>query len=307
MPIAKPTQFHRAIHSAARAIAPELLLKKNVQFVTVGQKRTNGLRTPEASIIVYVSKKEHVDSSELIPRVVDKAPGTQIRNAIRTDVVELTSMPTAFGVRAGNVLVASDQNYGVCGLSFFKNGVGYVLTNAHVGCDISQGGAPCSLSLLTPGTNELSPVGPVIWSSGLSAGQVAQNDAAVARADYIAIDPYQIQNVRRRIDRRSHFAQSNITYWFMWNGAQFDCAYPEPVMHPAGIDVEGISIEYEGFWILQMTRGASAPGQSGALICRTDNETDIIACGMIFGGSAPNFIFAFPFDSAFEQVYSALP
>jgi len=219
----------------------------------------------------------------------------------------LLGAPTAFGVNAGNFLIASDQNYGVCGLSFTKNGVGYILTNAHVGCNIPGGGTPCSLSLLVPGTNQVSPVGPVVWSSGLSAGQIAQNDIAVARADHIAVDSYQILDVQRSLDGTSHFVQGGTSYWFMWNGVEFDCANPEPVIGPVSIDVEGITIQYEGFWVLEMTRGASAPGQSGALICRTDNGTNVIGCGLVFGGSAPNRVFAFPFDAAFEQAYSALP
>jgi len=76
MPAVKPTQFQRAIHSVARAAAPELLKKKNVRLVTVGQKRTNGVRTAEASIVVYVSKKEAVDVSDHIPSVVDNTLGT---------------------------------------------------------------------------------------------------------------------------------------------------------------------------------------------------------------------------------------
>jgi hypothetical protein len=295
------------MHRSARAVAPELLGKKNVQFVTIGQKRTKGVRTPEASIVVYVTKKERVSASDRIPETIPAISRSRVKTPIQTDVVELQSDPAAFGVMAGNVLLASDMNYGVCGLSFNKNGTGYVLTNAHVGCNIPQGGAPCTLNLLNPGSNQPLPVGPVIWSSGLVPGQVATNDAAIARADQIAVEPYQILNVAQRLSGTSHFVQGSTTYWFMWNGVEFDCAYPEPVLHPAWINVEGVNIQYDGFWILQMTRGASAPGQSGGLICRTDNGTDVIGCGLIFGGSAPNLIFAFPFDKAFDQAYSALP
>src|SRR5216683_1415765 len=291
---------------AAHAASRELLQLKNVRFLTVGQKRLAGARTPVPAVVAYVSRKESVDGADRVPDELP-FPGSGGASRMKTDVVELITPPTAFGVEAGNVLLASDQNYGVCTLTFVKNGVGYALTNAHVGCNIAQGGSFCGLSLVEPVTNKIMPVGPVIWSSGLAPGSVARNDAAAARADSFPVDPYRVFGVRQPLAGTSHFVPGNTTYWFMWNGVEFNCAHPELIAHPAAIDVEGVTIDYDGFWVLHMTKGASAPGQSGSLLCRTDAGDSVIGCGIVFGGSAPNLLFAFSFDEVFSQVYSALP
>ncbi len=291
---------------AARAASRELLQLKNVRFLTVGQKRLTGARTPVPAVVAYVSRKESVGSADRVPDELP-FPGGGAASRMKTDVVELVTRPAAFGVEAGNVLLASDQNYGVCTLTFIKNRVGYALTNAHVGCDIAGGGSFCGLSLVEPVTNKVMPVGPVIWSSGLAPGQIAHNDAAVARADAFPVDPYKLFGVSQSIAGISHLVPGNTTYWFLWNGVEFNCAYPELIAHPAAIDVEGMTIEYDGFWVLHMTKGASAPGQSGSLLCRTDGGDSIIGCGIVFGGSAPNLLFAFSFDEVFQQIYAALP
>jgi len=290
---------------AARGVSQEWLQKKNVQFLTVGQKRLAGMRMPVPAVIAYVSRKESVAAADLIPEELPFAAGGGPH--MKTDVVALAGTPRAFGLEAGNVILASDQSYGVCTMTFVKNGVGYALTNAHVGCDIAGGGSFCGLSLVEPVTNRVMPVGPVIWSSGLAPGQVARSDAAVARADSFPVDPYQIFGVQQPLAGTSHIVPGNTTYWFMWNGVEFNCAYPETIAHPAAIDVEGMPIEYDNFWVLHMTKGASAPGQSGALLCRTDAGNSVIGCGIVFGGSAPNLLFAFSFDEVFNQIYAALP
>jgi hypothetical protein len=255
--------------------------------------------------VVYVTRKEDVDPHNQIPKSVPYH-GSRLKRAFSTDVVELHSDPTVFGVSAGNVLLASDQNLGVCSLSFVKNGRNYVVTNAHVGCNIPQGGAFCNIALVEPVTNRTVAVGPVVWSSGLTQGRIAQNDLSLVLAEYCSIEPYTIYNVSQPISGMSHFVPGNTTYWFMWNGVEFNCAYPEYTAAASAINVEGVAIDYEDFWVLQMTKGASAPGQSGALICRTDNGRDVVACGIVFGGSAPNLIFAFSFDTAFSAAYDAV-
>jgi len=295
------------MYRSAREASGELLKKKNVQLISLGHKRIKGRRTSDAAAVIYVLKKENVAAPDRIPETISIVANRRKTATLKTDVVELIDVPKTFGVRSGNVLVASNRHNGVCGLSFTKNGAGYVLTNAHVGCDIAHGGSPGNLSLLDPGSNQLSLIGPVVWSSGLSPNTVAYSDAAVARADYLPVDPYQIFNIQQQISGTSHFVQDNTTYWFTWNGVEYECAHPEQVVHPANIDVEGVTVQYDNFWILQMTRGTAAPGQSGALICRTDNGSTVIGCGLIFGGSAPNLIFAFSFDELFGQVYTALP
>ncbi|WP_204276942.1 hypothetical protein, partial [Escherichia coli] len=52
-------------------------------------------------------------------------------------------------------------------------------------------------------------------------------------------------------------------------------------------------VSYTRFWQLQMTQGAAAPGQSGALLCRTVADR-IEACGLVFAGVAPTFLWVFP-------------
>jgi hypothetical protein len=197
------------LRRAARAASPELLQKKNVRFLTVGQKRLAGARTLVSAIIAYVSRKESVAAADRIPGELRFAAGGGPR--MKTDVVELAGTPRAFGLEAGNVLLASDRNLGVCTLTFVKNGVGYALTNAHVGCDIAAGGAFCGLSLVEPVAHRVMPVGPIIWSSGLAPGQIARNDAAVARADVFPVDPYRVFGVRQPLAGTSRIVPGNTT------------------------------------------------------------------------------------------------
>src|ERR1700730_9255387 len=201
---------------AAHAASRELLQLKNVRFLTVGQKRLTGARTPVPAVVAYVSRKESVGSADRVP---DELPftGGGAASRMKLNVVELVTRPAAFGVEAGNVLLASDQNYGVCTLTFIKNRVGYALTNAHVGCDIAGGGSFCGLSLVEPVTNKVMPVGPVIWSSGLAPGSVARNAAVAEGRHRSRVAPCRVFGVRQPLAGTSHFVPGNTTYWFMWN------------------------------------------------------------------------------------------
>ena len=300
---ATPT-FSDARQSAGNA-AQIIRALPNVHFVTIGQKRVRGLRTREPALVVYVKKKQQVPADDLIPKTI-RISGQRGNLDMKTDVVELKGALSAFNVRAGNVLLASDQMYGICTLAFMKGSGSYLITNAHVAYNIPAGGTPCELSVMEPVTNRLILVGSPVWMSGLSPNQVAQSDAAVIRTDGSLIDPYQITGFDQRISGTSHFVPGNTTYWFMWNGVEFNCSYPEPATHPTVVDVEGVAIEYADFWTLQMTKGASAPGMSGALICRTDPGDKVVGCGIAFGGSAPDILLAYSFDNVFQDIYSLL-
>jgi hypothetical protein len=297
----------RMMHLSARAASNDLLQKANVHLVTVGQKRVGGLRTPEPAVVVYVSKKHHVNDVDKIPSTIPAISGRWKKHGLKTDVVQLHSPPSAFGVRSGNLLVTSDRKTGVCGLAFTKNNVGYVLTNAHVACDVAHGGAPRLLAEVDPLSSQALAIGPVVWHSPLSPNAVASTDVAVTRADYVQVDDYRIIDIQQQIGGTSYFVEDNTAYWFSCNRTIFECAHPERMVQGGVIDVDGVGIQYEGFWLLHMTRGASAHGQSGALICRTEADGRIIACGLVFGGSVPDKIFAFSFDTLFQQVYNALP
>src|SRR5258708_34656982 len=125
---------------AAYAASRELLQLKNVRFLTVGQKRLTGARTPVPAVVAYVSRKESVGSADRVPDELP-FPGGGAASRMKTDVVELVTRPAAFGVEAGKVLVASDQNYGGCTLTFIKNRVGFALDKPHAGCDSLGGGS----------------------------------------------------------------------------------------------------------------------------------------------------------------------
>ncbi|MET2827402.1 hypothetical protein [Mesorhizobium shangrilense] len=283
----------------------QIYTKKNVALVSIGEKRIEGRRSGQRAIVVYVHKKENVDPSDLIPpHVTDPRSDS---DTIQTDVVALIGRPRTFGVRSGNIIVGADNVAGVCTIGFEKSGAQYILTNAHIGRDVAQGGQLTSLRVLDPQSGRYVALGPAVWASQLPAGGLVDSDIAVAIAQSTDVDPFEIQGITASIDRQGNFASgTNFTFWFIWNGVEFECAHPEPVSEPSWIDVEGVQIQYQDFWILQMTKGASAPGQSGALICRTDLSGSIIACGVVFGGSAPDRIFAFSFQKSYEIAINAI-
>lgn len=296
------------LRRSSRVSAKEIATKENVAFMTVGIKRVDGSRTGQKALIVYVVKKMDVEEEQRIPSSIKAIHNNDaLPKDIPTDVVEIFSRPQTFGARAGNILISSAGKQGVCGFAFVKDQIGYILTNAHVGCDMTHGGAPSLLSLINPPTGQLIRVGPVVWSSGLNPQRIATDDSAVARADYVPVDPAMIINMPQPVTGEGVISgDQSVTYWYSVNGATFLCGHPEPIAYPASIEVDGLQIRYQNFWVMQMLQGIVGPGHSGSLLCR-DGPSGPIACGLLFGGSAPTKVFAFSFKPIFDRIFSLLP
>jgi hypothetical protein len=294
------------LRRSAKAVAAELRRKPNVLYVTIGQKRVRGIRKKQTVIVVYVVKKQEVEHRHRIPKQIPALTKRSASpSAIRTDVVEVANFPLAFGARSGHLLRAFDNDIGVCGLSFVKNGNGYIVTNTHVACDVVRGiyGNP---ALLDRTQNMFLDVGPVVYWTPMRTDRFVIDDTAVVRADNIVVDHFMVLDTAAPISGFGSIAQAmNATYWYSVNGTVFQCAHPEWVVGGAPVRVDGVVFNYDQFWQLQMTSGAAMRGHSGALLCRTDNGR-ILACGLVFGGIEPNFIYALPFAAAYKRAFDAI-
>jgi hypothetical protein len=292
----------------ARAAAREIAKKPNVLYVTLGEKRRKGVRTGQLSLVAYVTKKSRIHGNGRIPRHFNLATHKDRPYSIKTDVVEVHNIPCAFGARSGHLLRAFDGDIGVCGLSFVKNTRGYLITNAHVVCDVAHGDTVGNIDpgLLDRETNTFFDVGPVIYATPIHPGMITTTDFAVIRSDNITVDHFMILDIPQPIKSLGPIVQTpNVGYWYTVNGTSFSCSFPEPIVTTATIIVDGVPVPYAKFWKLQMVQGAAMKGHSGALLCRNQGG-DITACGLIFGGIEPNYVYAFDmrpiFNSAWDLV-----
>ena len=295
------------LRRTARKVVAALKRKPNVLYVTVGTKRVKGKRTKHDAIVVYVAKKQkRLQKAHRVPKTVrSEKPSKNEPKRIRTDVVQIEQTPEAFGARAGQIIKSFDNDLGVCGLPFVKNGVGYVLTNAHVACDVNIGRYGEG-TLLDSSTNLFFDLGPVVYWTPMSLNAPVSDDTAVLRADHWLVDPLMVLGANRPIASFGEVDEmQNATYWYNVNGAVFQCSHAEWVVGTAPISVDGRIFSYCRFWQLQMTVGVAAHGHSGALLCRSSGD-DIIACGLVFGGVQPNYIFAFPIRALYQRAYERL-
>lgn len=276
----------------------------NISHFTIGEKRKGGSRTSEKSIIAYVSRKVRALAEDrcLPDSITCYRKNGSLAGTVNTDVVELKGSGTAFGIRSGHIIRGFDGDLGVTAVSY-RNASNQerLLTNAHVVVDVANGTSSLP-SFLNRVDGQFYQLGNIAAVSNLVANQQTTHDVAViAVPDAYEIDHFMVQDIQNDIDEISGIStMSSHDYWFVVNGRTFRCAFPERVVGAVPILVDGVIIPYAECWKLQMTQGASAPGQSGALLCRTSG-TDIIACGLIFGGFEPNFILAFPFNKMWNK------
>ncbi|MDP2804192.1 MAG: hypothetical protein Q8O26_20155, partial [Phreatobacter sp.] len=268
----------------------------NVLYASIGEKRVAGNRTGEPAIIAYVLNKGDTTGSRQVPRSMTIPNDEGAKSlTLKTDVVELASAPRAFGVRTGHIIQGFDGDIGVCGLVFNHNNKNYFLTNAHVVANVAWNANFGRVRLFDRVNQAFTDAGLPSYVSPLKPGQVAAADvAAIAIPDDLTADEMHILDFKMRIARFGPISQTpGLNYWYSVNGLLHECSFPEFVEVEALADVDGTQVRYTKFWQLQMTSGAAAPGQSGALLCRTAGNT-IEACGLIFGGIAPTHVWAFP-------------
>ena len=75
------------IRSIKKAAQPDIMKRPGVTGVSIGEKITNGQKTGETAIIVYVEKKHHVEGEDQIPTEID---------GVKTDVVQRSFKANAF-------------------------------------------------------------------------------------------------------------------------------------------------------------------------------------------------------------------
>jgi hypothetical protein len=288
----------REIHSIA-----------NVLYAAIGEKRVALKRTDEPAIIAYVLDKGDVGRTNTVPKSirVPMPEGAKSR-LIKSDVVELPSTPEAFGVRTGHIIQGFDGDIGVCGLVFPHGGRSYFLTNAHVVCNVSWNANFGRVRLFDRVSQSFFDAGLPGYISPLRPGQVASADvAAIAIREDLVADEMRILDFDAPIARFGAITDTpGVKYWYSVNGLLHECAFPERIEGHTPTLVDGTQVLYTRFWQFQITKGAAAPGQSGALLCRTVGST-IEACGLIFGGVKPSYIWAFPIRPMFDLARSKIP
>lgn len=291
----------RAPQREAKAICA----KRNVVFVTFGYKIVRGRRTRQRSLKAYVLRKTNeLSRNDRIPKTI--TAGVKRKRRIKTDVVLLSRAPRLFGARSGHKLRAWDNDKGTCALSFRKNGRNYLLTNAHVVADLSQGGVAGVVELRDRQTGEYVLVGEVIYGTPIVSGFPVDDDAAAIDANAIKIDAMKTLDSEADIVGFDNFNPNYPDkYFYNVEGRIIECVAPEPVLTPVQIAVDGLVVDYVRFWSLSIVNGAIAPGHSGALVYR-NGSNGLIGCGLLFGGAVPNIAFAFPIRRSFQRAFDAL-
>lgn len=293
-----------ALADPARAAADALMGYENVVYVTLGEKLVSGRGSSRTAMIVYVARKGDVSGDQEIPKAVDLTMADGTRTAIPTDVVELPSLPRTLGMRVGHVILAADGNIGACGLTFRRGAENYALTNSHVVSNLVTGLLPGEPDVQDPDTLQRQRIGDTIYATAVQPNVPTDEDLAIIRANGVPVDPLQISGLPNPIARISNFAAVGASqFWYRINDGRVTCRSPQPVLSNTPIRVDNGRFLYRRFWQLRVTEGAALPGQSGALIC-AGSGANIVACGLVFGGSSPNYVYAFPMDDVIARVES---
>lgn len=280
----------------------------NVLYATIGEKRVAHQRTGEPAIIAYVLEKGNFTRGERVPKSfrVPMPEGAKSRIVV-TDVVEVPSQPTAFGVRSGHILQGFDGDIGVCGLVFSHGGRPYMLTNAHVVSRVSWDPSFGRVRVFNRVNQSFVDAGLPGYISPLRPGQIAAADvSAIAIRQDLEADEMRVLDFDAPIaGLRAVDETPSLRYWYSVNGLIHECAFPEWVEIEVPTHVDGTQVLYTRFWQLQMINGTAMPGQSGALLCRTIGNR-FEACGLIFGGIQPSYIWAFPIGNMLDRARNGL-
>lgn len=291
------------IRRAGLARFDALMAKPNVRYMTVGYKAKDGKRSSEKALKFYVGRKRDVPLGDALPErlgglSLDGGSGV----SVPTDVVELAGVPRAFGLRSGHIIRSLGRK-GVGAISYTRNGAKFLLTNAHVVVDVPRGGVAGPVDVLNRVDGQFYRFGTVVNASPLRPNRVTTHDVAVISVDpRFEVDDFMILDMDNDIDSIEGIGTlAAHEYWYRVEGRRFACMFPERVVGPMLIDVDGVEVPYAEFWQLQMTQGVARPGHSGALLCRTDGA-DVVACGLVFGGDENNLVYAFPFNKMWRLV-----
>jgi len=293
---------------ASRQAARKLARLPNVVGISIGQKRTSGKPTGKLALIVHVSRKGDMPRADMIPGQISLPKGADLE----TDVNELAGAPRALAARSGDFVWSGDNDRGTSCLTFIKNGLGYVTTNAHVVSNVARSRFYLP-NVMRPdgGTTNLT-LGRLAYLSRFPTDGTAREDFAVIETERSAVEHLGMVGEAAPIAGISSFGSDlDSPYWYNVNGMRVTLESPEPSPNgvPTEMLVDRIWYPYENFWWLRVTGGHVAPGHSGAVICR-GSGSNIIACGILFGGAfdgpQPELAYAFQLQPTFRRAYDLI-
>jgi len=209
------------MNNAERKQMRELLKKKNVVAVVHDYKEVKGVKTDRKAIVVYVIKKERLDSlhtQDIIPRkIVGIETDVQVRNKIIALSLDRTKQwrPFPGGVSAGHFNISA----GSTGPVVRKNRIRHSLSNSHVYAD--SGKAQIYDPIYQPGPHD-----------GGTSDNLAMQLAAFAPINFMDDEStcpfarflaWATNGLARALHRYSRFT----TYSSMLN--KVDCAIAKPI------------------------------------------------------------------------------
>jgi len=296
----------RSDGAAVRSAVRRLQAMDNVTHVTVGEKITRGRHTGVRSLKVHVTQKRDVSGAGRIPTSMTTKDAKGRSHLFVTDVIEVGGLPELFGMRTGHRIIAFDRDLGMAGLIFTKADRSYVLTNAHVVCDVANGGASGIAGWYDP-PQLTRALGPIVRASRLIPGRPASSDAAVIEVGSQALlDPLQVAGSNIPIATMGMMRAFTSPIYLPSMGTFLSCVEPEPVLGDTPVMVDGVVLEYRGFWQVRNVDRLARRGLSGGVLVRLVGEAFEV-CGLVFGGVPDDYLWAFPFRNLFNRIYDDLP
>lgn len=292
--------------AAVRSAVRRLQSLTNVTHVTVGEKVTRGQGTGMRSLKVHVTAKRDVTGAGRIPKTLSAKDSKGRAHRFITDVIEVGGSPELFGMRAGHQIIAFDRDLGLAGLVFTKAGRSYVLTNAHVVCDVANGGTSGIAGWHNPPRLPQA-LGSVVRATRLIPGRPTNSDAAVIEVAHPALlDPYQVAGSNIPVASMGMMRSFSSPVYLAAMGTFLECVEPEPVLGDNPVEVDGVVLDYREFWQVRNVDRLARRGLSGGVLFRRLPE-GFEACGLVFGGVPNDYLWAFSFRNFFERVYEDLP
>ena len=268
---------------------------------SIGFKEVGDELTDEPSIKFYVEKKSSTHDANLsFPKeiIVYSKVGVRL-GSIATDVCEYGEPAISFGVRTGHVLRAIDGDIGVCAISLRIGPKSYVVTCAHVSCDVKFQ-IPMPLNVIDSNTGQPFFLGNTVKFRHQSADGNVRADFSIIEVDpATSVEAGKILGSSMTIENEdvgSITHNDTADYWYQVGRERLNCSRPEKTLVGL-VKVDNHIFRYRDFVTLRMRDGDRArPGHSGAAICKTVNAK-VKACGILFGGDPTNgrFVHAFNF------------
>jgi hypothetical protein len=296
----------RSDGAAVRSAVQRLQALDNVTHVSVGDKVTKGKRTGARALKVHVTAKRDVSGSGRIPKTITARDARGRVHRFVTDVVEMGGTPELFGIRSGNRILAFDGDLGLAGLVFTKGDQPYVLTNAHVVCDVANQGNSGIAGWYDP-PNLTRALGPIaIWTPLTADRPIRADAAAIEVGNRAIVDPLMVLGSEIPISRMTRMRAYSSSIYLPAEGSFLECVEPEPVLGDVEVQVDGVVLVYRQFWQVRNVDRLARRGLSGGVLLRRAGSS-FEACGLVFGGVPDDYIWAFSFRPVFERIYNALP